>query len=99
MFLPVVVMAGFAICVLFPTCTQPLGEAGGFIGLPFIGAWLTTCVLVVAHAHCTFARCSNPLIHFAGPIGVGVLYASLTIWVGSTAGIWLAAHILPTGLR
>ena len=94
-----VIVIGFAVCLLFPICAQPLGEAGGLIEPPFAGAWLTTCALVLAYAHRSFARSSNTLIQFGGPISVGVLYAGLTIGAGGAAGFWLAAHIWPTVFR
>ena len=98
MFFPVVVIAGFVICLLFPVCAQPLGEAGGLIAWPFLGMWLTTCALVMAHAHRAISHSLNPLIQFGGPIAAGVLYAIVTVWAGGAAGFWLVAH-MPAAFR
>ena len=88
----VVIASGFAICVLFPICAQPLGEAGPALELPFGAMWLVTCALVLAHLHRAVAQSHSALVQFSLPVATAFVYAGLSIVGGGMIGFWLAMH-------
>jgi hypothetical protein len=89
-----VVGAGFGLCLLFPICAQPLGEAGLLLELPFGAIWLLTCALVTAHVHRATAMSHSAVLQFGAPIAIAALYAGLSMFAGGSIGFWIASHVL-----